>query len=173
MGDFAILAKRIKELRTSLNLTQKQFAEIVGCTSATLSAYENGAKSPSLEIVKGIAEKCGVSIDWLCGLSDEKNSHKNIETYSDVLELLFEISEVLPFDLPDDYTGNVIHFKSFVFRRYLEDLRKYQDLLHTKMIDDDIFQACIKKLLRESNRKIDSSDAQGGFMINMDELPFK
>jgi len=80
MGDFKILAKRIKELRTSLKLTQKLFAEKVGCTAATLSAYENGSKSPSLEIVKNIAEKCNVSIDWLVGLSNAVNEKEKIET---------------------------------------------------------------------------------------------
>ena len=65
MGDFSVLAVRIKELRTSMKMTQKEFSAFVGCTAATLSAYENGSKSPSLEIIKGVAEKCHVSIDWL------------------------------------------------------------------------------------------------------------
>ena len=68
-----------------MNMTQKEFSAFVGCTAATLSAYENGSKSPSLEIIKGIAEKCNVSIDWLCGLSEKMNTSDEIKTYSDVL----------------------------------------------------------------------------------------
>lgn len=64
MGDFSVLAVRIKELRKIMKMTQKEFSAFVGCTAATLSAYENGSKSPSLEIIKGIAEKCHISIDW-------------------------------------------------------------------------------------------------------------
>ena len=38
MGDFEILAQRLKLLRTKLGLTQKEFADKVGFTQATLSA---------------------------------------------------------------------------------------------------------------------------------------
>lgn len=93
MSNFEIFSIRLKELRTSMNLTQKQFAEIVGTTSVTISAYENNAKKPSLDIVKDIAEKCNVSLDWLCGLSDKKKSDNELETYSDIVEFLFRIKE--------------------------------------------------------------------------------
>ena len=90
MGDFSVLAIRIKKLRTSMKMTQKEFSAFVGCTAATLSAYENGSKSPSLEIIKEIAEKCHISIDWICGLSDRQYIVKNsIWTYSDIIEFCF------------------------------------------------------------------------------------
>ena len=100
MGDFSILAVRIKELRASMNMTQKEFSAFVGCTAATLSAYENGSKSPSLEIIKGIAEKCNVSIDWRCGLSEEKGLKPKIETYKDIAMKILELLSVnmFPFD---------------------------------------------------------------------------
>lgn len=100
MGDFTILAIRIKELRSSMNMTQKEFSTFVGCTAATLSAYENGSKSPSLEIIKGIAEKCNVSIDWLCGLSEEKGGKPEIKTYRDVAVRILELltANMFPFD---------------------------------------------------------------------------
>ena len=93
MGDFSMLANRLKELRTSLGKTQKEFSKIVGCTAATLSAYENGSKSPSLEIVKNIAQKTDVSIDWLCGLSEIKGINDNFKTCADVANALFKMSE--------------------------------------------------------------------------------
>ena len=64
-----------------------------GNTLLTLSAYENGSKSPSLEIINGIAEKCNVSIDWLCGLSDRKTSSNIPQTLADIFEMLFLIQE--------------------------------------------------------------------------------
>ncbi len=91
MGDFSALAVRIKELRESFRMTQKEFSAFVGCTAATLSAYENGSKSPSLEIIKGIAEKCNVSIDWLCGLTDKKELKPQIKNYKDVALRILEL----------------------------------------------------------------------------------
>lgn len=91
MGDFSALAIRIKQLRTSMEKTQREFAKHVGCTAATLSAYENGSKSPSLEIVKNIAEKCNVSIDWLCGLSERMRNDDTPQTYADIIDLLIKM----------------------------------------------------------------------------------
>lgn len=95
MGDFSTLAIRIKELRVSLKMTQKEFLVFVGCTAATLSAYENGSKSPSLEIIKEVAEKCNVSIDWLCGLSNRIQHINTVETYGDAIRLLLKLEEKL------------------------------------------------------------------------------
>lgn len=92
MGDFLVLGSRIKELRGIYNMSQRDFSKYVGCTAATLSAYENGSKSPSLEIVKGIAEKCNVSIDWLCGLVSKRNNEDNLVTYADLFRLIIKIS---------------------------------------------------------------------------------
>lgn len=92
MGNYEIFSKRLKELRNDMNLTQKQFSEKIGFTQATLSAYENTPKSPSLDIVIDIAEKCNVSLDWLCGLSDKKNTDDEMTTYADYLKLLIRLS---------------------------------------------------------------------------------
>lgn len=93
MNRYELFSKRLKELRNDMKLTQKQFAEKIGFTQATLSAYENNPKSPSLDIIIDIATKCNVSLDWLCGLSDKKNSSNEIETYSDIIEFLLKIKE--------------------------------------------------------------------------------
>ena len=63
-----IFSARLKEVRIQTGKTQKEFADMVESTAATISAYENATKNPSLEIVISIAEKCNVSIKlalWL------------------------------------------------------------------------------------------------------------
>lgn len=92
MGDFSVMGTRIRELRTLFNMNQKDFSKLVGCTAATLSAYENGSKSPSLEIIKSIAEKCSVSIDWLCGLTSKRASNDDLVTFADLFRLIVRIS---------------------------------------------------------------------------------
>ncbi len=94
MGNFSTLANRLKTLRISLNMTQKDFAEFVGCTAATLSAYENNSKNPSLDIIKGIAEQCHVSIDWLCGLSEKQSEKPNIRNYEDIAVKIVELCSI-------------------------------------------------------------------------------
>ena len=44
-------SKRLKELRTSLSLTQSEFASIIGTSQNALSNYEKGERNPSYEII--------------------------------------------------------------------------------------------------------------------------
>lgn len=136
MGDFSVLAVRIKELRTSMKMTQKEFSAFVGCTAATLSAYENGSKSPSLEIIKGIAEKCNVSIDWLCGLSDKMKNNDEPETYADVIDLLVKAEKSIFFHVGKQK----ITVSDSVLQYFLEDWGKMLQLFHNGTIDDKLYK---------------------------------
>lgn len=94
MNGNEIFAMRLKEIRLQTKKNQKEFADMVQSTAATISAYENATKNPSLEIVKGIAEKCNVSIDWLCGLSDQKELKPEINNYKDFAIKILELLEL-------------------------------------------------------------------------------
>lgn len=96
MGELDFFSTRIKDSRESLGMTQKEFSEHVGIKQQTLSGYERGIMKSPLDIVKGIAEKCNISIDWLCGLSDRVtiNEYKEgSQTYSDIIKTLFEFEK--------------------------------------------------------------------------------
>ena len=84
-------AIRLKEVRLQTKKNQKEFADMVQSTAATISAYENSTKNPSLEIVMNIAEKCNISIDWLCGLSEQKELKPEIKNYKDVALRILEL----------------------------------------------------------------------------------
>ncbi len=86
MGEFKIFSIRIKELREMKKMTQTEFSSFLGIKQQTLSGYERGSVKPPLDIAKDIAEKCGVSLNWLCGLPEQTF---NITTYSDVIQILF------------------------------------------------------------------------------------
>lgn len=55
----------LKNLRMSKKLTQKQLAERLGVERTTVSMWETGNSSPSLEILKKIAQVLDCSIDNL------------------------------------------------------------------------------------------------------------
>lgn len=94
MGELEIFANRIKQLRNSLNMTQKDFSEYIGIKQQTLSGYERGIIKPPLDIAKNIAEKCCVSMDWLCGIKDQKEFKLEINNYKDIALILLEISKI-------------------------------------------------------------------------------
>ena len=61
------LGDRIREYRTSLRMTQADFANRLGITGASVSAYENGTRLPSYEVLVRIADILGVTTDELLG----------------------------------------------------------------------------------------------------------
>ena len=63
-----VFQERFKVLRGKM--TQGQFAEKLGISRPTVGLYESGARIPDAEVLRDIAARCGVSADWLLGLSD-------------------------------------------------------------------------------------------------------
>lgn len=167
IDNFEILTKRLKQIRTEKGMTQKDFAQEMGITPVTLSAYENNLKKPSLDLILKVAKKYEISLDWLCGLSDTKSKQNNQEykTYSDVLKTLIKISDVVPYVIDDMANRKIeagngeiitiqdigIFFIEAIFEGYLLDLARFRNLLDNETIDDSIYIACIEKLLRDAN----------------------
>ena len=56
---------RIKELRKSLGLTQKDFGERIGVQANTITSYESGVRTPNNSMVLAICREYGVSETWL------------------------------------------------------------------------------------------------------------
>ncbi|MBO4899209.1 MAG: helix-turn-helix transcriptional regulator [Lachnospiraceae bacterium] len=63
--------EKLKEIRIKKGLSQKDFASRIGVVGATVSAYENGKKYPSVDILIKICSVYDVSADYLLGLSDQ------------------------------------------------------------------------------------------------------
>ena len=59
------ISARLKQLRTEKGLTQEQTAKRVCVTRSTLSAYENGTRYPSYDVLVSLAYLFGVSTDYL------------------------------------------------------------------------------------------------------------
>lgn len=77
----SLFGENLKKTREALGLTQKDLAIEAGVTAASLSAYENQSKSPSLEVAQKISEALNVSLDYLCG-----NQPKEIRTFSEFVK---------------------------------------------------------------------------------------
>lgn len=88
-----IFRERFCSLRGSK--TQAEFAEFIGVSRPTVGFYENGERLPDALVLRKIAEKCGVSADWLLGLSDVKSTDQNKKIACEVTGLSEENVEFL------------------------------------------------------------------------------
>lgn len=66
-----MLSRRIKELRTSRNLTQVELAKALNVSKQSVSNWENDNIQPSIDMLIRIAEYFSVSTDFLLGLEHE------------------------------------------------------------------------------------------------------
>ena len=65
-----ILGERLKELRNSRGLTQKEIAKQFNIHSVTYLHYEKGEREPPLSLLAEFAKYFEVSVDYLLGLED-------------------------------------------------------------------------------------------------------
>ena len=72
----AAFGERLKELRTNKNITQKQFAKIIGIEERSYQRYENGNSTPNYNVLIFIADYYNVSLDYLTGRSDNSTIDK-------------------------------------------------------------------------------------------------
>ena len=66
-----IFAIRVKKIRKAHGEQQKELAEAIGATQATISDIENGRKATSFDRFAAICQHYNVSADYLLGLIDE------------------------------------------------------------------------------------------------------
>ncbi len=70
-GDFEMVefGERLRLLRQTKGLTQKQLALQLGLSKSIVSSYENGFRYPSFDVLIKIASVFGTTTDYLLGVS--------------------------------------------------------------------------------------------------------
>ena len=66
---------RIRELRQDNDLTQKQVGEILNMSQTGYNQYETGKNDIPTKILIKLAEYYNTSIDYLLGITDERNPY--------------------------------------------------------------------------------------------------
>lgn len=89
-----IMKNRIGDLRREKNLTLKQLAEVFGIKDNTLSQYENGKRTPSIDLLYKISNYFNVSFDYLICNTDirtivnkfgkQNRLHELIDNYNEI-----------------------------------------------------------------------------------------
>ncbi len=81
-----LLQHRLKYLRETISLTQKQLADAVNTTRASIASYESGNNTPPAEVLISLATFFNVSTDYLLGLTSTSMPYKNAVPISLVSE---------------------------------------------------------------------------------------
>lgn len=69
--------QRLRELKEDACLSQKQVAELIGVSMSQYGKYERGEIDIPFEKAIILAKYYGVSLDYLSGLTNQKNRNQN------------------------------------------------------------------------------------------------
>ena len=71
------IGKKLKELRSELNITQTMLAEKCGISQSTYSSYEKGKYLINTLTIYSICKKYNISMDYIVGRTNKKNIKQN------------------------------------------------------------------------------------------------
>jgi len=157
-----MLNKNIKELRISKGYTQSDAAKIFGITAPAYSAYESGKSIPPLDKLIHISKHYDVSLDWLCGLLDERPLFSSI---GDIALLVHELVSGSKFSLSlvDRKIGNstytdiqltsIYKNTSHSLTQFLQDYLDMKKVLDKKQISIDVFNEWLKPRIQELSKQ--------------------
>lgn len=123
-----MLAARLKELRKSRGLTQKNIANIFNLDTSSICKYESNQATPPSDIVKRFAEFFQVTTDYLYGLTDNPNPpiQQNDEVTAKLAELKDSPSYRILCDLIKNASPEDIE-KLKIIHDTLKSKNKYDD----------------------------------------------
>jgi len=70
--------KRIIELMQKKQMTQKELADRIGTTEATISRYISGSRDPKSEVLANLATALNTTSDYLLGIEENGNPQHDI-----------------------------------------------------------------------------------------------
>lgn len=80
------MGERLRLERLKRNMTMERLGELVGVRKNTISQYEHGNRTPSLEVIRATAAQFDVSLDYLVGLSDDPDPRRDQRNLREIME---------------------------------------------------------------------------------------
>ena len=123
-----LFPQRIAAVRKELKLSQEKFGELAGVSQRSVAFWEAGERMPSHATISALADRLGVSVDYLLGRTDEKAKTKRKQPAVQDGELLEDIISRVR-DLPDPALSRLSDF--------LEGLAAGQEIAESSPADQD------------------------------------
>ena len=144
-----VFAERLKGRRVRIGLTQRDFAQKAKIAPGTLSAYERGHKTPTVEVALRIADGLGVSLEWLCGRRDA-DAKTTASTYGELIHSLDRIVRSgLPVRLAVDEEEATLTLRDETLSQLFARWAPIIELLHGGTIDAEMYEPWLEKQIAE------------------------
>ncbi|WP_300347601.1 helix-turn-helix transcriptional regulator [Clostridium sp.] len=112
-----MFGNRLKSLRKELNLTQAQLANILKISASTIGMYEQNRRTPDTETLQTFSNYFNVSVDYLIGKTDIKESAEQLLKDKSITVTLHN-SDGIDAELPDKARKEIEDFIEYVKHKY-------------------------------------------------------
>jgi len=168
-SSYSVFQDRVNKVRGELS--QAKFAKKIGVARATIGFYEVGKRTPDAKTLKKIADSCGISIDWLLGVTDIESGNaddvaveKRLGLEEDAIKKLEELKRYE--DTPKNHHPNYVTENTNVLKT-INLLLKHEDVCNTLFniaayihsdledieLDGDDFVMHLLSLMNKSSKK--------------------
>ena len=122
-------ALRLKELRTSKNMTQGELSKALNISQSAIAMYESGRREPKIEILEIFADYFNVDMNYITGKSNLTTKIESptpppnaipMDTYTYKIPLLGRVAAGEPI-----YTDEHIESYEYIDSRYKDDGNEY------------------------------------------------
>jgi transcriptional regulator with XRE-family HTH domain len=154
MGAKEAFANRLKLLREENGLSQTQLADKLGISRGSISFYENGDRTPDIEVLSKVQKFFNVTFDYLLGSSNcRENEYEDISKKFCLSERAINNLERFPRLASKDYGVLVSDMLNALLTNdgIIELMRK--SLNFVLMINDKSILNDINKAIKTSNDK--------------------
>lgn len=167
-----VLASRIKEVRTNLDMTQKDFAESLGVSISALYSYETGRKTPNAEFIKELCEKYKVSADWLLGVEAIERIKSDADWLRTIVSLIDSGAavEVVEINWPKELIKEdeliagedtiLVFIEGYGLDASVYELMNLKNLVQKEVIDENVFKLWLDN---EIQRLSDNEPLRGAY----------
>lgn len=111
------LGNRLKSLREENDIKQKDLADYLNIAKSTLSQYESGQRIPNDEIKNKLADYFNVSLDYLMGKSNIKESAEELLKDKRTTIALHNDNGIDD-ELPEEAKKEIENFIEYVKQKY-------------------------------------------------------
>ncbi|MEL7658917.1 MAG: helix-turn-helix domain-containing protein [Bacillota bacterium] len=82
------ISERLRELRASKSITQRELASQLNISSSSIAMYETGQRMPDADVLELFADYFNVTVDYLLGRTDNSLNLDEEPTRQDLEEFL-------------------------------------------------------------------------------------
>jgi len=103
--NFTLFSERLKAIRISRNLSQDEFADILGTSKQVISRYETGQRVPKISTVADYAERLHVAQAYLLGEAPASPSDFEISDHEKEIIIAYRKALSNDRDIIDNIAG--------------------------------------------------------------------